>query len=144
MKIFLIYGEKDAGKTTTCQKILDWLNFKGWNQQAYQSFDKPSADWYGDFCVKGTFHDKAIAIYSAGDEKAHLSEALSFAHESPCCDILIATVRKGIHYIDPLTNHVNQSNDTVEWVTLEKDSISKTMDENEEVLVKNIVGFINT
>lgn len=143
MKIILIYGEENAGKTTTCRKIFDWLNSHGWNQQKYQSFDKPSADWYGDFCVKGIFNGKTVSIYSAGDERAHLRAALIFAHESPCSDILIATVRKGIHYIAPLTTLVDKSNDTVEWLTLKKGHTSKVITENEETLVKNITGLFN-
>lgn len=143
MKIILIYGEENAGKTTTCRKILDWLNSYGWNQQKYQSFDKPSADWYGDFCVKGIFNGKTIAIYSAGDERAHLRAALIYANEPPICDILIATVRKGIHYTAPLTTFVTQPNDTVLWLTLEKGCTSKEITENEEVLEKSITDILN-
>lgn len=79
MRIVLIYGGKHVGKTTTCKRLLEWLNSQGCKQFSYHSFDKPEDNWYGDFCAKGTYNGKTIQVYSPGDESAHLRRALATA-----------------------------------------------------------------
>lgn len=139
MKIFLIYGEKDAGKTTACRKILDWLNAHGWNQLCYEKIENPADNWFGDFMAKGVFNGKTIAIYSPGDECAHVRAALSFATESPVCDILIAAVRKGIHYNGALSPFCNSPSYTIMWRTLTAGTTIMEKEELEDALMGEMI-----
>lgn len=140
MKIFLIYGEKDAGKTTTCQKILDWLNASGWSQISHAKIEDPADNWFNDFKVRGIYKDQNIAIYSPGDDYAHICEALSFGLQSPCCDVLIATVRKGIHYNKPLASVSNSPQHTITWFTLKKGVTLAEKTYLEKDIVEQITG----
>lgn len=111
MKIFLIYGEKDAGKSSACAKILRLLTGLDSKVNFYSTFE------WGDFKALVKFDNRAIAIYSPGDESAHVSEAIDFG-SSNNCDILIATVRRGIAYNAPLRNIPAGSD--YEWIELSK------------------------
>ena len=141
MKNFLIYGEENAGKTTTCQKILDWLNANGWSQISHEKIENPADSWFNDFKAKGIFNNKTIAIYSPGDDRAHVRAALSFANDPAACDILIATVRKGIRYrqvTDPLEVSPQYS---VCWETLERYDDVPDKENAENNLVKKLTSF---
>lgn len=125
MKIILIYGEQDAGKSTTCSKILKLLLALSAKIKSYDTFE------WGDFKALVEFEDKLIGIYSPGDESAHLSEAINFG-VSKECDFLIATVRKGIQYNAPLaTIHAD---DSQEWQYLDKGSNETEKDRLENKL----------
>lgn len=140
MKILLIYGEENAGKTTTCQKILDWLNARGWNQLSYEKIEDPADGWFDDFKVKGTFNGKTIAIYSPGDDRGHVRNAISFSHESPACDILVATIRKGIHYTQPLSSVTNSPQYVTTRFILKKVTSVAEKGRLEDEIVRQIVA----
>lgn len=136
MKIFLLYGEKDAGKTTTCRKLLKCIMALGGAIVSYDTFK-----WVKDFKCVTTFANKRIGIYSPGDEKSHLRDAISFGFEQKC-DILVATVRKGISYNSAL-NEMDLENDCV-WITLGKEATTNLQDSNENhIVIKLIDEFYN-
>lgn len=139
MKIILIYGEKDAGKTTTCRRIHDWLKAQGWNQSSYAKIENPADGWFNDFKVKGVHKKKTIAIYSPGDDCGHVREALSFAQELPSCDVLIATIRKGIHYTQPLAAVANSPQHTIISFTLAKGTTISEKSQFEDELANQII-----
>ncbi len=106
----------------------------------HEKLENPADNWFNDFKAKGCFNNKVIAIYSPGDEKEHLREAISFAQTNPCCDILIATVRKGIHYSQPLTTVSNSPLNTIEWFTLKSGTTISEKNRHEDELVRQIVN----
>ncbi|MDE6049349.1 MAG: hypothetical protein K2G09_06620, partial [Paramuribaculum sp.] len=92
MKIYLIYGERDSGKTTTCAKILKSLIALGASVNSYETLR-----WKDDFKALTAFQGKTIGIYSPGDSKTQLQAAINMG-KNKGCDILIATIRKNIAY----------------------------------------------
>ncbi len=135
MKIYLIYGEKDAGKTTACQKLLKCILSLGGKLKSYDTFT-----WNNDFKSVTEFESKRIGIYSPGDERGHLSEAITFGTDHNC-DILVATVRKGIAYNAPL-NEMSDSN-SGEWITLHKGATDAELDYNENGIVIELLDRIH-
>lgn len=142
MEIYLIYGEENVGKTTTCRKILDWLDAHNWKQITYGSIENPAEGWIGDFKAKGVINDKTVAVYSPGDDCGHIREAISFGLQLPCSDILIATVRKGIHYHKPLEHFKNSPEHTINWLTLHRCANAAEQHSQEEELTKQITDKI--
>ncbi|MCM1355016.1 MAG: hypothetical protein NC212_01250 [Staphylococcus sp.] len=133
MKIFLIYGEKDAGKSTACSKILKLLLALDAKVKFYDTF------YWGDFKTLVTFENKLIGIYTPGDERAHLREAIAFSYDNGC-DILVVPVRKGIAYNAPLEE--TSEKDEVEWVKISKGTDENEMDHLENDLAINILNKI--
>lgn len=123
MKIFFVYGAKDAGKSTACSKILKLLLALSAKVKFYDTFS------WGDFKTLLTFENKLIGIYTPGDERAHLREAIAFGYDNGC-DILIAPVRKGIAYNAALEG----ISDKDETETVE---IAKGVDEDEMEHLEN-------
>lgn len=138
MKIHLIYGKSDAGKTTTCRKLLKTLLAFGASLRFYETFGD------SDFYALLTIGDKTVGIYSAGDEKSHLRYALNFGRERNC-DVLVAVVSYYKHYSD-LLDGMEEDKDYW-WHTLEKgnDSADKRNYSNQIVLVllNTIIGTNN-
>ena len=135
MKIYLIYGEKDAGKTTSCQKLLKCLQSLGGTLKTYSTFD-----WANDFKCVTEFENKRIGIYSPGDDRGHLSDAITFGTDYNC-DILVATVRKGIAYNAPL-NEMDGGN-SGEWITLHKGATDADLDYNENGIAIELLDRIH-
>lgn len=135
MKLILIYGEKDAGKTTTCIRLLRSLIALGGVVKFYDTFD-----WENDFRAIIEFQHRRVGIYSPGDERGHLRDALSFGTDNNC-DILVATVRKGIAYNAPL-RETDVAN-SVEWIELDKGDSEEWMDAAENGAVIEILDKIH-
>ena len=133
MKIFLIYGEKDAGKSTACSKILKLLLALSAKVKFYDIFS------WGDFKTLVTFENKLIGIYTPGDERAHLREAIAFGYDNGC-DILVATVRKGIAYNAPLEEISDK--DETERVDIAKGADEPEMEHLENGLAIDILNKI--
>lgn len=127
MKIYLIYGEKDAGKTTTCHKLLKCLLSLGGVLKFHETFA-----WENDFKSITEFEGKRIVIYSPGDDCGHLRDAIAFGTDNNF-DILVATVRKGIAYSATL-KEMDGSN-SVEWITLHKGATDAEREHNENGIV---------
>lgn len=127
MKIHLIYGKSDAGKTTTCRKLLRTLMALNAAFRFYEAFGE------SDFQTMLTIDQKTICIYSAGDEKLHLNYALEFGKEKGC-DILIAVVSCNKHYSASLKGY--EEGKDFFWHILEKgaDDSLKEMNSNKMVL----------
>lgn len=135
MKLLIVYGENDSGKTTSCVKLLKCLIALGGTVKSYDTFD-----WPDDFKSLLEFRHKRIGIYSPGDERGHLTEAIAFGKNNNC-DILVATVRKGIAYNAPLQNI--GANNSGEWVTLASGLNIDEKDNNENGAVIEILNKIH-
>lgn len=131
MIIQIIYGEEGVGKSTVCLKLLKCLLALNANVKTYSTFD------WGDFKVSVTINDKKISIYSAGDEKGHLMDAVEFGRETDS-DYLICCERKNIHWRE-IIDGLNE-NEQHDWITL--DVIS---DPNEREKLQNdiVISLLN-
>lgn len=112
MNVILIYGEQDVGKTSVCNQLKERILSCGGVLENFTAFN-----WLNDFKSLIFWQNQQIAIYSPGDEKGHLVDAIAFGEDNKC-DTLVATVRKGIAYNDPLSN-VSENN-TIEWIPLKR------------------------
>ncbi|MBR2367883.1 MAG: hypothetical protein IKA81_04680 [Alistipes sp.] len=86
MKIIVIKGNPNSGKTTSIRLVYDLLLYKG------AKIDKPrnSGKTYADFDTELLYNGKNIAISSAGDLLKNIHKTVS-DHDG--CDILITASR---------------------------------------------------
>lgn len=133
MKRYLIYGDSETGKSTCCRKLLGILHILGPDSEQYEYID-----WW-DFKTVITISSVKIAIYSAGDDKWHLSAALDYAIQNQC-DVLVATVRKGIQYKSALNGLVEGTD--YEWLVVSPFSNTKMQKEEENRIVKDLITKI--
>lgn len=98
MKSIIIWGDSNAGKTTSCFKLLKILIALDARIVSYQTFD------CGDFCATLLFEGFKIAIYSAGDSKSWFKGALQYGEEE-CVDILVGVLSSGKHYSEALQKY---------------------------------------
>lgn len=126
-----IYGEEGVGKSTVCLKFLKCLLALNAKVNTYNTFE------WGDFKAMLTLADTRIAIYSAGDEKGHLMDAIDFGREV-CCDYLICCERKNIHWREVIEG-LNE-NELHNCITLEN-----AIDPNEREIKQNelVVNLLN-
>lgn len=111
MKQLLIYGEQDAGKSTTCGRLFNILKAFDATVLYYERFP------WADFKAIIEFANSRIAIYSVGDDNQHLQAALDFANNWDC-HILVAAVRVRTHYSETLKDFV--CGEDYDWFTLQK------------------------
>lgn len=86
MKIIVIKGNQNSGKTTSIRLVYDLLLYKG------AKIDKPrnSGKIYADFDTELLYNEKRVAINSAGDLLKNIHKTVS-DHDG--CDILITASR---------------------------------------------------
>ena len=132
MKLLLIYGEKNVGKTTVCRRLYSAFKGMGATVQHYERIN----DW-NDFESVLTLAGSKIAIYSAGDEKINVVNARKLG-ENWGCDVLIASVSYGIHYNETLEDLEN--NKDFFWFTLERGDDDAEMDRNESRMVLDLLN----
>lgn len=132
MKIYLIYGEQDAGKTTACRKLYNCIISLGGVLKFYDTFK-----WENDFKCVTEFDGKRLGVYSPGDERGHLSDAIAFGNENNC-DVLVAAVRKRIAYNAPLQEMGDTNSD--KWLTLDK---GVTEDERRWNVNRIVIALLN-
>ncbi len=106
----------------------------GYAVKHYDTFD-----WDGDFKCVLKKKRECIAIYSPGDERGHLSDAIKYGKDNSC-QLLVVPVRKGIRYNAPL-NELDD-NDAKEWLTLNSGCLEEELDLNENRLVCEIIQKI--
>lgn len=139
MKILLIYGEKDAGKTTACHLLLNNLKADSATCGLCDGIDGRPYAHGDDFKAVLVYRGKTIGIFSAGDGKAYVAAAIDFGLQN-ACDYLIATVRKGIHYNASLNRRA--PGDTCEWFELAKGNSPAEMSQYEAKIVNTIIDNI--
>lgn len=139
MKILLIYGEKDAGKTTACHLLLNELKADSATCGLCDGIDGRPFAQGDDFRAVLAYKGKTIGIFSAGDAKAYVAAAIDFGLQIKC-DYLVATVRKGIHYNASLNRRAPGA--TCEWFELVKGNSPAEMTQNEVQIVKAIINKI--
>ena len=133
MRLLLIYGELDAGKSTTCLRLHKMLKGIDAIVDFYERFP------WGDFKSVLKLHGTKIAIYSAGDEKQHLQNAIDFGN-SQACDLLVAVVRTGTHYNETLADLTR--GEDFEWFTLVKGINTDEVSLNETRMVIQLFNEI--
>ena len=86
MKIIVVKGNPNSGKTTSIRLLYDLLLYKG------AKIDKPrnSGKIYADFDTELLYNEKRVAINSAGDLLKNIHKTVS-DHDG--CDILITASR---------------------------------------------------
>lgn len=86
MKIIVIKGNPNSGKTTSIRLVYDLLLYKG------AKIDKPrnSGKTYADFDTELLYKEKRVAISSVGDVLKNIHKTLN-RHKD--CDILITASR---------------------------------------------------
>ncbi|MDE5744229.1 MAG: hypothetical protein K2H84_01045 [Paramuribaculum sp.] len=133
MKRFIIWGESDAGKTTTCIRMYNVLKSMGATVLYYEIV--PEYDFKAVLMLNNT----KICIYSAGDAKGHLIEAIQFG-ANYVCDILIGVISYYKHHNEALGEF--REGEDFEWRTLTKfeDIVEKDFAENK--LVMNLLNEI--
>ncbi|MDE5567241.1 MAG: hypothetical protein K2J12_02240 [Muribaculaceae bacterium] len=141
MKIFLIYGEQDTGKSTVCRRLFSAL--KGLD--ATIDYLDATIDYYerfewGDFKSILTLNGVKIAIYSAGDEKQHLLAAREFG-QTRGCDLLISAVRYHTHYNETLEDLTCEKD--FFWLTLDKGADPEEMNSNENLIAFDLLYKIS-
>lgn len=129
----MIYGEQDAGKSTTCQRLYNTLKGLDATVCFYERFE------WGDFKSVLTLHDSKIAIYSAGDEKQHLVNAINFGKEHGC-ELIVAVVRYRTHYNETLEGFV--CGEDFDWFTLEKGQDLREINLNESRMAITLLNEI--
>ncbi|MDE5829583.1 MAG: hypothetical protein K2H48_06315 [Duncaniella sp.] len=134
MKIFLIYGEQDAGKSTVCRRLFYALKGLDATVDYYERFE------WGDFKAIQTLNGAKIAIYSAGDEKQHLLAARKFGQDKGC-DVLISAVRYHTHYNETLEDLTCEKD--FFWLTLDKGSDTDEMNFNETKIAFDLLCRIS-
>ena len=133
MKTYLIYGEQNAGKSTTCRRLFSTLRGLDATVDYYERFE------WGDFKAVLTLNGVKIAIYSAGDEKQHLKNAIVLANEKNC-EILVAVVRSRTHYNETLQDLT--CGEDFFWFTLETGDDIDQININEFRMVINLLNEI--
>ncbi|MBD5214023.1 MAG: hypothetical protein HDS75_04280 [Bacteroidales bacterium] len=136
MKVYFIYGDKDVGKTTVCQKIRGFLLKHAIPEISFSTFK-----WENDFRSIFINDEKLIGVYSVGDGSRYLREALRFGHENKC-DILIAAVSTGIKYNRPINEELIPEKDSIEWLTLSSCESDDERDRLEDKLVDQILKLL--
>lgn len=126
MKLLLIYGEPEVGKTTTCKRLFNTIRGLDSTVDFYERFS------WGDFKSILTLNNSKIAIYSAGNEKQHLKGAIDFGN-SWGCEVLVATVNARTHYNEPLDGLV--CGEDFDWFTLPKGNTLEEVQLNELKLI---------
>lgn len=85
MKVILIQGRVNAGKTTLCNVIKTSLQKKGTEEQLYTPTER---DFYNQYKI----NDKTIIVVSASD-RSDLIKKLKRIVDKNECDIVITAVR---------------------------------------------------
>ncbi|MDE5595371.1 MAG: ATP-binding protein [Muribaculaceae bacterium] len=134
MKIFLIYGEQDTGKSTVCRRLFSALKGLDATIDYYERFE------WGDFKSILTLNGVKIAIYSAGDEKQHLLAAREFG-QTRGCDLLISAVRYHTHYNETLEDLTCEKD--FFWLTLDKGADPEEMNSNENLIAFDLLYKIS-
>ena len=133
MKLLLIYGEQDAGKSTSCLRLYHTLKGLDATVEFYERFS------WGDFKSVVTLNGSKIAIYSAGDEKQHLMNAIEFG-QNQGCEVLVAVVRYKTHYNETLQELT--CGEDFFWFTLDKGNDHNEMNRNESRMVMQLLDEI--
>ncbi|MEI6142551.1 MAG: AAA family ATPase [Mariniphaga sp.] len=82
MKIIMLIGKPNCGKTTTCRLLYQEL--ESWSSIRKSTYNKEG----GDFSCSLNFNHKDIFIKSAGDSRKRIHDALEKR-----CNIVICTCR---------------------------------------------------
>ncbi|MDE7411368.1 MAG: hypothetical protein K2M94_04940 [Paramuribaculum sp.] len=139
MRILLIYGVMNAGKTTACHLLFNDLKAIGATCSQCDGIDGRSFMQGDDFKALLMFRNKIVGIYSAGDGKDYVAAAIDFGLQNKC-DYLVATVRKGIHYSASLNRRA--PGDTCEWFELAKGNSPAEMTQYEAKIISSIIDNI--
>lgn len=133
MEIKILYGEEGVGKSTTCRKLLKVLVALNARVLAYEEFE------WGDFKATLLINGKRVSIYSAGDEKGHLRNAIEYGRNSKCA-LLVCCERKYIHWKETIEGL--KDGEYHEWLTLESYKEMNEKDKQQNKIVLNILNSI--
>lgn len=94
MKVILISGASDTGKTTICNRIENLLTSKSFNPYSRQQNCGNGQDWLVTFSGKDkNGNDVRIILNYAADTKNTINTFSNYLGQNTSCDILITAIR---------------------------------------------------
>lgn len=133
MEIKILYGEEGVGKSTSCRKLLKVLVALSAQVLVYEEFE------WGDFKATLLINGKRVSIYSAGDEKGHLRNAIEYGRTSKCA-FLLCCERSYIHWKETIEGLKDW--ETYDWLTLKAYEEMNEKDIQQNKIVINLLNSI--
>lgn len=142
MDTFAIYGESDAGKSTTCYKLFDLL----WQSGATVHQSSPERFWQNyqpgdDFHATLIYRGKTILITSDGDDcsiiERNVNRAIAMV---PDCFIL--AIRSRVWYKKSIALLQAKTNTTLRYFSLPGGQTNTAKNANETQVANAIFPFI--
>lgn len=139
MKVILIQGRVNAGKTTLCNKIKTYLQTTTKETELLP----PNGD---DFYHKYVIDNKTIIVVSASDDKNIIKKLKKIFNENQDCDIFITVIRpcdtlknKELHNLvkDIFKDIAPENINSIDLDTLTKDFIEDKIFNNEFIKTFN-------
>lgn len=98
MKFLVISGAPSTGKTTSINKIAEWITIKGGitidsNGNPLPSFLPNPKGKYEDFSIAIFYKNRKIIIHSATDDKVWIDKLVNLVNINPDTEIVITSCR---------------------------------------------------
>jgi hypothetical protein len=109
MKLFVISGAPQTGKTTAINKIAEWLTISltaDVNGKPFPSFLPNAKGKYNDFSIVINRHGKKIIIHSATDNEQCMDDLIEKLKKNPDTDVVITSCRDINKERDYFTAHI--------------------------------------
>ena len=139
MKIILIQGGEDTGKTTLCNKLDEWLQKEqNYRRTVYKEDEpkKPKHKNLKDFRAVYEKEGKKVLMNTLADDEIVIQEFKNFlAENQQDVDMLITTIRPPKDNLSTLIKQVYGS---------KKEDILVDMEENLEVVTDKIIKVFDT
>lgn len=139
MKIILIQGGEDTGKTTLCNKLDEWLQKEQNYQRTVYKEDtpkKPKHKKLKDFRVVYEKEGKKVLMNTLADDQDVIQQfEYFFRQNQQDVDMLITTIRPPEDNLSTLIKQVYGS---------KKEDILVDMEENLEVVTDKIIEVLDT
>lgn len=124
MKIIVIRGPKNCGKTTTINKVFDYFTKQSSEYRVVEERDYINGD-QKDFSAVISYNGRKIGFYSMGDYFRNVVEALK-CYECKGCDILLCACNDRFKSFDNVIR--SKVTDVVEKVSIENNITQKVID----------------
>ncbi|GHU59639.1 hypothetical protein FACS189444_5300 [Spirochaetia bacterium] len=87
MKIIVLTGKQDHGKTATLHFVYEKLVVSGGKPTCFERVGGPTCR---DFCDVVMYRDIKIAVFTAGDIKDHIEKAMKLGEQKGCFVLICA------------------------------------------------------
>jgi hypothetical protein len=122
MKIIVLTGQKDCGKTATLHFVHEKLIVSGEKPTCFERVGGPT---YRDFCDVVMYQNNIIAVFTAGDTKDIVEKSMKYGEQKGCSVLICAcnTVFSGAS--DMIEQIRSNPENTVIEKTISSDLVSK-------------------